>query len=102
MVRALGEDYKVSTVLSLRDFYQETVNKPRLIIYDISPPCSKDMKNCRRLKKHPLTKDIPLIAISATTWEKEKREIFECTGAEYVLTKPFSIDEFRNAVYSWA
>lgn len=101
MARALGREYKVSAVKSLEDLYKGCAKKPELIIYDISPPCEKAMENCRKLKNHPLTKDVPLIAISSIPWEKDRKKVFESTGAEHVLGKPFSIAEFRGAVYSW-
>lgn len=101
MERALGKDYRVAAVHSVDDFYEGRVEKPRLIIYDISPPCERAMKRCRRLKKHPSTRDVPVIAVSDAPWERERRQVFERTGAEHVLSKPFSISEFREAVYSW-
>jgi len=101
MARALGKDYEVSAVPSVRDLYEGRVKKPKLIIYDLSFPCDKAMANCRRLKKLPLTRDVPIIAVSPIPWEKERRKVFKCTGAEHVLNKPFSIAEFREAVYSW-
>ncbi len=100
LARALGGEYTVVRASSLKDM-DEKETAPRLIVYDISPPFERAMKDCRRLKKNPKTRDIPVIALSTAAWERERRKIFHSTRAEYVLTKPFSIAEFREAVYSW-
>jgi CheY-like chemotaxis protein len=103
MARALGEDYNISTIVSLEDLYPRLKNKkPSLILFDISPPYDEALKKCRRLKEDPQTKNIPLIAIFTAVWERERREVFESTRADHLLKKPFSIKEFREAVYSWA
>lgn len=102
MAKALGKGYKISTVPSLKDFYRRfTDEKPDLILFDISPPYQEALEKCRRVKKDPLTKDVPLIAIFTAIWEREKRRVFESTRADYLLNKPFSIKEFREAVHSW-
>jgi CheY-like chemotaxis protein len=100
LARALGEGYRVAAASSLKDLEKKR-KKPELIIFDISPPFEGSMQDCRRLKKNPRTRDIPVIALFTAAWEREKQKVFESTGAEYVLAKPFSIAEFREAVYSW-
>lgn len=103
LARALKKDgYEVVRTLTLNDYLVESQGKkPRLIIYDIAPPYKEALEECARIKADPLTIDIPIIALFNAVWEREKREVFEQTRADDLLHKPFSIKEFRKAVYCW-
>jgi len=101
--RALEKDgYGVIIVQAVEDFlikYPGT--KPRLIVFDISPPYSETLEECRRIKMNPEMRDVPLITLFTAIWQREKREAFEHTCADSFLNKPFSLKEFRKTVYSW-
>jgi two-component system, sensor histidine kinase and response regulator len=64
------------------------VERPDLILLDISMPELDGFEVCRRLKADPVTADLPVIFISALDEPMDKVRAFECGGADYVQ-KPF-------------
>jgi CheY-like chemotaxis protein len=101
--RVLEKDgYGVTIAQTVEDFLiKYRGKKPRLIIFDISPPYSETLKECRRIKMDPNTRDVPLITLFSAVWQRDKREVFKNTCADSFLNKPFSLKEFRKTVYSW-
>lgn len=101
--RVLEKDgYGVTIVQTVEDFLiKYRGKKPRLIVFDISPPYSETLKDCRRIKMDPNTGDVPLITLFSAVWQRDKREVFKHTCADSFLNKPFSLKEFRKTVYSW-
>lgn len=63
------------------------VNPPDLILLDIQMPIMDGFEVCRRLKQNELTRDIPIIFISALDSENEKARGFE-VGADDYIVKP--------------
>jgi two-component system cell cycle response regulator DivK len=61
--------------------------KPDVIVMDLSLPRLDGWDATRRIKRHPDTKDIPVIALSGHVVEQSKQKAFAagCTG---YLTKP--------------
>lgn len=62
--------------------------KPQLIILDIAMPEMDGYEVCRKLKENPLTRDIPIIFISAYDEPGDIVKGFEI-GCEDYVTKPF-------------
>ena len=66
--------------------------KPALILLDINMPGMDGFETCRHLKKKDVTKDTPIIFISAKTDSVDKVEGLEIGAVDYI-TKPFQTDE---------
>jgi diguanylate cyclase (GGDEF)-like protein len=67
-------------------------NPPELILLDILMPEMDGIETCRRLKEQELTKNIPVIFITALSDTKDKLKAFHAGGVDYV-TKPFVQEE---------
>ncbi|MGH8002224.1 MAG: response regulator, partial [Brasilonema sp.] len=65
---------------------------PDLILLDIMMPDMNGYEVCQRLKASPLTRDIPVIFISALDEVLDKVKAFAVGGVDYI-TKPFSEEE---------
>lgn len=65
---------------------------PDLILLDIRMPGMDGYETCRRLKADALTRDIPVIFISALTETADKLAAFQAGGVDYV-SKPFQAEE---------
>ncbi len=68
------------------------VSAPDLILLDINMPYIDGYEVCNRLKKDDLTKEIPVIFLSAMNETVDKVKAFESGGVDYI-TKPFQIEE---------
>lgn len=62
--------------------------KPALIILDIAMPDMDGYEVCQKLKENPMTRDIPIVFISAFDNPKDVVKGFEIGGDDYI-TKPF-------------
>ncbi len=65
---------------------------PSLILLDLMLPGMSGIELCRRLRREPLTKKIPIIMLTAKASEIDKLEGLD-NGADDYITKPFSIKE---------
>jgi PleD family two-component response regulator len=65
---------------------------PDLILLDISMPDMDGYEVCRRLKADEITRDIPVIFISALNEPLDKVKAFTVGGVDYI-TKPFHVEE---------
>ena len=65
------------------------IEKPDLIVLDIMMPVLDGYETCRRLKREPETKDIPVILLTAKGREVDKRLGYEVGAVDYIM-KPFS------------
>lgn len=65
---------------------------PDLILLDINMPQMNGYEVCQCLKASELTRDIPVIFISALTEVLDKVKAFAVGGVDYI-TKPFQIEE---------
>ncbi|NJK61393.1 MAG: hybrid sensor histidine kinase/response regulator [Synechococcaceae cyanobacterium SM2_3_1] len=65
---------------------------PDLILLDIMMPDLDGYQVCQILKQDPLTREIPVLFISAITETADKVKAFEVGGVDYV-TKPFQMTE---------
>ncbi len=59
-----------------------------LILLDIMMPQMDGFEVCRRLKADPMTKDIPVIFVTAKTDEESIEKAYDVGGSDYI-TKPF-------------
>lgn len=72
---------------------------PDLILLDINMPDMDGYEVCKRLKESDLTKDIPVIFVSALDEIFDKVKAFEAGAVDYIC-KPFQIPEVRSRVDS--
>jgi DNA-binding response OmpR family regulator len=77
------------------DFAQR--EKPDLILLDLMMPEMDGYEVCRKLKARPLTRDIPIIFLTARTESEDIVKGFEVGGVDYV-TKPFQAAELLARV----
>ena len=70
---------------------------PDLILLDINMPDIDGFEVCKQLKKSELTKDIPIIFISALDTLFDKVKAFELGAVDYIC-KPFQIPEVLSRV----
>ncbi len=74
---------------ALSDIQQKT---PDLVLLDINMPHMNGFEVCKQLKSSELTRDIPIIFISARDEVLDKIQAFAVGGVDYI-TKPFQIGE---------
>lgn len=65
---------------------------PDVILLDLVRPEMDGYEVCYRLKAEELTRDIPVIFLSAKNQVSHKIQAFEVDGADYI-TKPFQLEE---------
>ena len=73
--------------------------QPDLILLDINMPEMNGDEACKALKKNELTKDIPIIFLSAFNEKSDIIKGFEYGGVDYV-TKPFNKAELLSRVFT--
>ena len=71
---------------------------PSLILLDIQLPDANGVELCRRLKRDPRTKRIPVLMLSAKYTEPADRAEGLLTGAEAYLSKPVNLDALWDEV----
>ena len=87
------EGYQVVTVLNGEDAVQYALREtPHLIVLDLMLPGIDGYEVSRRLRSHPKTMHIPIIALSGYGELSDKVRAFEI-GVDDYITKPFQIDE---------
>ncbi|MBV6623989.1 MAG: response regulator [Rivularia sp. (in: Bacteria)] len=65
---------------------------PDLILLDILMPEVDGYQLCEQIKNNPLTKEIPVIFLSALARGLDRKKGFQVGAADY-LTKPFELEE---------
>ncbi|MDO8207095.1 MAG: EAL domain-containing protein [Gallionella sp.] len=73
------------------------VHPPELVLLDIRMPGMDGYEVCRRLKADPVTRDVPVIFLSAASETLDKVQGFEAGAVDYV-TKPYQRDELLARV----
>lgn len=72
---------------------------PDMIILDVMLPGRSGFDILRDLRNHDLSKDIPVMMLTARGQDKD-RELALRLGANHFMTKPFSNTEVRDYVRS--
>ena len=70
---------------------------PHVILLDVILPDMEGFEVCRILKAHNITRDIPVLFLTARTGKEDKLRAFEA-GAVDFITKPFFVEEVRARV----
>ena len=71
--------------------------KPDLILMDVQMPVMDGLEATRILKADATTRNIPVLALTASAMKEEKEKIFQAGCDEYI-TKPFDIKELLKEV----
>lgn len=96
MLRNKG--YEVRPVTSGKLALKAILSKaPDLMLLDINMPDMDGYQLCEQIKSEPLTKDIPVIFISALSETLDKVKAFSAGGLDYI-TKPFQFEEVNARV----
>jgi CheY-like chemotaxis protein len=94
----LGKDYEVLGAGDGREAVSMALQqKPDLILMDILMPRMDGYTACNKIKNDPLTKDIPVVMLSAIGHELNM-ELARQMGASDYITKPFQPADLRNTV----
>jgi diguanylate cyclase (GGDEF)-like protein len=109
------EDDPISAIIStqaLSDIYathhvsdgQAAVNfcestAPDLVLMDINMPGMSGLEACGLLKSNPITKDIPVVFITAASDPQSEDECWDAGCVDFI-SKPFSIKTLRHRVNS--
>ena len=85
-----GEDYEIVDASNGEETLRKArLEKPDLVLLDVVMPKMDGFEVCRKLKKDPQTKEIPIIMLTAKGQEADKEKGRE-VGASGYITKPFS------------
>lgn len=94
----LEDEFSVTSVDSGENcLHSSLMIAPDIILLDISMPEMDGFETCRRLKEDQVTKNIPVVFISALSAAEDKDEGFQA-GAEEYITKPIQPDEVVDIV----
>jgi serine phosphatase RsbU (regulator of sigma subunit)/anti-sigma regulatory factor (Ser/Thr protein kinase)/HPt (histidine-containing phosphotransfer) domain-containing protein len=98
LVAALRGEYKISVALDGETALRVAeIRLPDLILLDIMMPTMDGYEVCRRLKRSPATRDIPVVFLTSLKDTEHKAKAFELGAADYV-TKPFVMLEVQARV----
>jgi two-component system cell cycle response regulator len=70
---------------------------PDLILLDVNMPNMDGLKVCRLLKEAELTRDVPILFLTAERNTSSLARALDCGGADYIL-KPFNAIDLRARV----
>jgi two-component system, OmpR family, phosphate regulon response regulator PhoB len=65
--------------------------RPDLVLLDWMMPTLSGIEVCRQLRRHPNTRDLPVIMVTARTEDQDAVRALN-TGADDYVTKPFNIE----------
>jgi two-component system response regulator VicR len=90
------KDYEVETTTRGEEtFTKIEAFKPDLIFMDVYLSGMDGREICKQIKEREETKHIPVIIFSAN---KSMKEVFEESGANDFIGKPFNMDELYDKV----
>ncbi len=89
LVEALGDDYRVSVAMDGESALEIVGNHlPDLILLDIIMPGIDGYEVCTRLKSQKITRDIPVVFLTALSEEEDEAKGLALGAVDYI-TKPF-------------
>jgi two-component system alkaline phosphatase synthesis response regulator PhoP len=94
-----AEGYEVITAANGEEAIDKARREqPNLIILDVMMPRIDGYEACRILKSNPLTKNIPVILLTAKGREIDKRLGYEVGATDYII-KPFSPNKLVERIH---
>jgi len=98
LMEALGDEFAVSVALDGAGALEIVSSAPpELILLDIMMPGMDGYEVCRRLKRNPVTADIPVIFLTALTEEEDEARGLHLGALDYIV-KPFRPEIVRARV----
>ncbi len=90
----LSSDYTIRVALNGKDALERSLIEPLpdIILLDVMMPDMDGYETCRRLKECEVTKNIPVIFLTAKTEIDDLIQGFKVGAVDY-LTKPFHLEE---------
>jgi len=73
--------------------------KPDLILLDIKMPMGGGITAFETIRKNEITKNIPIIFITAYPSDEVKQQVIE-VGAEGFISKPFNSEDLLDQIHS--
>lgn len=96
MLAVLG--YELSFADNGLDAVQRAISDPPdLIVMDMLMPGLNGLEATQRIKAHPASRQVRILALSALAFESDKRDALAC-GCDAYMTKPFTRRELVAAV----
>lgn len=93
-----NSNYMVCAFEGARDFYKKLEDiMPDLVLLDVMLPGESGYDIVRRLRKNPVTKNLPVIMVTAKTAEMDMIRGLD-DGADDYIRKPFSVMELTTRV----
>jgi CheY-like chemotaxis protein len=93
------EGYEVVTAVGAQALAVARALSPAVILLDIMMPDMDGIEVSRRLRADPLTRNIPIVAMSATTVLSETANAMH---ADEHLPKPFDLEQLSDLVARYA
>jgi two-component system glycerol uptake and utilization response regulator len=94
----LESEYNISSVKNGNDALKKVKEQEfDLVLLDIGLPDIDGYEVCKRLKRDELTKDIPILFLTASNDEESIEKAFDMGGIDYI-TKPFLIKELKARI----
>jgi DNA-binding response OmpR family regulator len=96
----------VEAYSALEAIKKARIEKPDLITVDVMMPNTDGLTLCKKFRKIPSTKDIPIMVISAKDSIQDKIAGIDAGAIDY-LEKPFKIEELNSKIanninaYKW-
>jgi CheY-like chemotaxis protein len=95
----LGRDYRVVEAQNGKEAVDlAAAERPDIVLLDIIMPEMDGISACTAIKSAAATKAIPVIMISAVSYQLNKRMAESVAGASAYVTKPFSPKDILTAV----
>jgi signal transduction histidine kinase len=90
LLEALADEYSVSVALDGRNALNSVVSvKPDLILLDVMMPEMDGYEVCAKLKESAVTRDIPVIFLTALNEDDDEEKGLQLGAVDYI-TKPFN------------
>lgn len=88
LVELLGEEYEIMVAMDGKECLEAVqVQTPDIFLLDVMMPGMDGYELCRKLKSNKLTKDIPVVFVTAKDAIDDKLDGYDAGGVDYI-TKP--------------
>jgi len=98
-IKLSGSGYAVLIARDGQEAWEMIVReKPDVLVTDVQMPRCNGVELVRRIRSNPDTKNLPVIMLTAKTYEFERQALVKETGIVELLPKPFSPRELFRLV----